>query len=154
MFNLCDSRYTECMKVFLSHSSTYYRDDRDLIRKITDELKRAGMDVWDDSVEVLPGDNWAQLTSQALEESQAMVVLFTPESLDSKWIKWNIGFALGNISYDHRLVPVLIGDPNRFSQENLPFPWIFQHLKVVNIPDQGKNDENIKQIADAIKAAA
>lgn len=142
------------MKVFLSHSSTYYRDDRDLIRKITDELKRAGMDVWDDSVEVLPGDNWAQLTSQALEESQAMVVLFTPESLDSKWIKWNIGFALGNISYDHRLVPVLIGDPNRFSQENLPFPWIFHHLKVVNIPDHGKNEENIKQIADAIKAAA
>lgn len=112
------------------------------------------MDVWDDSVEVLPGDNWAQLTSQALEESQAMVVLFTPESLDSKWIKWNIGFALGNISYDHRLVPVLIGDPNRFSQENLPFPWIFRNLKVVHIPDHGKNDENIKQIADAIKAAA
>jgi hypothetical protein len=142
------------MKVFLSHSSNYSydRDDRDLIRKITDELKRAGMDVWDDSIEVLPGDNWAQLTSQALEESQAMVVLLTPESADSKWIKWNIGFALGNISYKNRLIPVLVGDPNRFSKEQIP--WIFKHLKVINLLDQGKNDENIKQIADAIKEAA
>ena len=140
------------MKVFLSHSSNYYRDDRDLIRKITDELKRAGMDVWDDSVEVLPGDNWAQLTSQALEESQAMVVLLTPESIDSKWINWNIGFALGNISYKKRLIPVLVGDPNRFSKEQIP--WIFKHLKVINVPENGKNDENIKQIAEAIKEAA
>lgn len=141
------------MKVFLSHSSNY-EDNRDLIQKITDELTRAGMEVWDDTREIYLSDNWAQKTSQALEESEAMVVLLTPDSVDSKWINWNIGFALGNISYDHRLVPVLVGDPDRFSQENLPFPWIYQHLKVINIPDHTKNDENIKQIADAIKEAA
>ena len=140
------------MKVFLSHSSTYYRDDRDLIRKITDELKRAGMDVWDDSVEVLPGDNWAQVTSQALEESQAMVVLLTPESADSKWLHWDIEFALGNVAYKNRLIPVLIGDPNKFSPESIP--WIFKHLKVINLPDPVKNDENIKLIAEAIKQTA
>ena len=138
------------MKVFLSHSS----NDRDLLQKITDEPTQAGMEVWDDTREIYPSDNWAQVTSQALEESQAMVVLFTPESIDSKWIKWSIGFALGNISYDHRLVPVLVGDPNRFTKENMPYPWIFRNLKVVNLPDHRKNDENIKQIADAIKAAA
>ncbi|HEY0762657.1 MAG TPA: TIR domain-containing protein [Pyrinomonadaceae bacterium] len=136
------------MQVFLSHSSK----DRDLIRKITDELKRAGMDVWDDTREIWSGDNWAQMTSQALEESQAMVVLLTPESMDTKWIKWNIGFALGNIAYERRLIPVLVGDPNQFSKEQIP--WIFKHLKVINLPDNGKNDENIKQIADALKAAA
>jgi len=136
------------MQVFLSHSSK----DRDLIRRISDELRRAGLDVWDDSIEVLPGDNWAQMTSQALEESQAMVVLLTPESIDSKWIKWDIQFALGNISYNKRLIPVLIGDPNRFSKEQIP--WIFKHLKVINLPDHVQNDENIRQIADAIKEAA
>ena len=141
------------MKVFLSHPSNYRydKDDSDLIQKITDELKRAGMDVWDDSVEVLPGDNWAQLTSQALEESQAMVVLLTPESIDSKWINWNIGFALGNISYKHRLIPVLVGDPKRFEQK---IPAAFRYLKVINLSDNGKNDENIREIAEAIKQAA
>lgn len=141
------------MKVFLSHSNSY-RDDRELIQKITDELTRAGMEVWDDTRQIYPGDNWAQATSQALEESQAMVVLLTPESIDSKWIKWSIGFALRNISYDHRLVPVLVGDPTLFSLENMPFSWVFKQLKVINVPDHGKNDENIKQIADAIKEAA
>ena len=136
------------MKVFLSHSS----DDRDLLRKITDELKRAGMEVWDDTREIYPGDNWAQVTSQALEESQAMVVLLTPESIGSKWIKWDIQYALGNISYNQRLIPVLLGDPKRYSKEQIP--WIFKHLKVINLPDHEKNDENIKQIADAIKEAA
>lgn len=138
------------MKVFLSHSS----NDRDLIQKITDELTREGMEVWDDTREIYLSDNWAQMTSQALEESEAMVVLFTPESIDSKWIKWSIGFALGNISYDHRLVPVLVGDPDRFPEEDLPFPWIFENLKVINLPDHRENDENIKQIAEVIKEAA
>jgi TIR domain len=141
------------MKVFLSHSSNE-EENRDLIQKITDELTRAGMEVWDDTREIYPSDNWAQVTSQALEESQAMVVLLTPESIDSKWIKWSIGFALGNIAYKRRLVPVLVGDPNRFAQDNLPYPWIFRNLRVINLPDHGKNDENIKQIAEVIKAAA
>jgi TIR domain len=139
------------MKVFLSHSNDY-EDDRDLIQKITDELTRAGMEVWDDTQEIYPSDNWAKITSQALEESQAMVVILTPESIDSKWIKWDIEFALTNGSYKHRLIPVLVGDPSRFSEESIP--WIFKHLKVINLPDHDKNDENIKQIAEAIRQAA
>lgn len=152
MFNHVVNGYTERMKVFLSHSSDYYRDDRDLIRKITDELKRAGMDVWDDSVEVLPGDNWAQLTSQALEESQAMVVLLTPESIDSKWIRWDLEFAASNVSYKNRVVSVLVGDPDKFVEEKIP--GLLNYLKVISLPDNGSNDENIRQIAEALKQAA
>lgn len=138
------------MKVFLSHSSSD-SDDRELIQKITDELTRSGMEVWDDTREIYPGDNWAQVTSQALEESQAMVVLLTPESLDSKWIMWDIGFAMVNVSYKHRLIPVLVGDPDRFENR---VPAVFSYLKVINLPENGKNDEEIRQIAEAIKQAA
>ena len=136
------------MKVFLSHLST----NKDLVRKISDELKKWDMDLWDDTYEIYPGDNWAQVTSQALEESQAMIVLLTPESLDSKWINWAIDFALSNAAYKHRLIPVLVGDPNSFEREKIP--WIFKHLKVVTLTDNGKNDEDIRQIAEALKQAA
>jgi len=135
------------MKVFLSHLGT----DKDLVQKISDELKKWGMELWDDTYEIYPGDNWAQVTSQALEESQAMIVLLTPESLESKWIMWDIEFALVNVSYKHRLIPVLIGDPDRFKEK---IPAVFRYLKVINLPDNGKNDENIRQIAEAIKQAA
>jgi len=139
------------MKVFLSRSGDY-TDNRDLIQKITEELTKSGLDVWDDNDQIYPGDNWAQKTSQALEESQAMVVLLTPESLDSKWIRWDIQFAMFNVSYRDRLIPVMVGDPNRFDPEKLP--WIFRNLKVINLSDNGNNAENIKQIAEAIKQAA
>src|SRR5215510_11151164 len=99
------------MKVFLSHSNSY-SDDRDLIQKITDELTRAGMEVWNDTQEIYPSDNWAKVTSQALEDSQAMVVLLTPESIDSKWIRWDLEFAASNVSYENRVISVLVGDPD------------------------------------------
>lgn len=139
------------MKVFLSHSSSY-TDNRDLIQKITDELTRAGMEVWDDTREIYPSDNWAQVTSQALEESQAMVVLLTPESIDSKWIRWDLEFAAANVSYKNRVISVLVGDPDKFVEEKIP--GLLNYLKVINLPDNGSNDENIRQIAEAIKQAA
>ena len=139
------------MQVFLSHSSSD-RDNRALIQKITDELRQSGMEVWDDTREIYPGDNWAQVTSQALEESQAMVVLLTPESLDSKWIRWDLAFAASNVSYKNRVVSVLVGDPDKFVEEKIP--GLLNYLKVISLPDNGSNDENIRQIAEALKQAA
>ncbi|HXS00719.1 MAG TPA: toll/interleukin-1 receptor domain-containing protein [Pyrinomonadaceae bacterium] len=136
------------MKVFLSHLST----DKDLVRKISDELKKWGMDLWDDTYEIYPGDNWAQVTSQALQESQAMVVLLTPESLDSKWIMWDLEFAAANVSYRNRVISVLVGDPDKFVEEKIP--GLLNYFKVINLPDNGSNDEKIRQIAEAIKQAA
>lgn len=135
------------MKVFISHSSK----DKNLVRRIADALEASGMDVWDDS-EILPGENWAEKIAKALEESQAMVVLLTPESLSSEQVLREVGYALGKIEYNKRLIPVFIGDPQKFSKQNIP--WIFQHLKTIYLPEQGKNEENLKQIAEAIKEAA
>ena len=66
------------MKVFISHSN----ETRALAQKVGEALKRAGWEVWND-LEILPGDNWAAKIGQALESSQAMVVLLTPEALNS-----------------------------------------------------------------------
>lgn len=136
------------MKVFISHSSK----DIDLVRRIADGLKESGMDVWDDTREILPGENWAEKIAKALEESQAMVVLLTPDSLNSKWMEWEIEYALGKMAYNNRLIPVLIGEPREFQRQNIP--WIFRHLKMIYLPEQGRNKESIKQIAEAIQEAA
>ena len=66
------------MKVFISHS----HETRALAKKVGESLKRAGLDVWTEQ-EILPGDNWAEKIGQGLASSQAMVVLLTPEALNS-----------------------------------------------------------------------
>jgi hypothetical protein len=135
------------MQVFISHSSK----DEELVRSIADALKEAGMEVWDDR-EILPGENWAAKTAEALEESQAMVVLLTPDALNSKSMEWEVEYALGKMAYNKRVVPVLVGDPQEFQRHNIP--WIFKHLKMIYLPGQGQNKESIKQIAEAIQEAA
>jgi hypothetical protein len=135
------------MKVFISHSIK----DKESVRRIVDVLKESGMDVWDDTREILPGENWAEKIAKALEESQAMVVLLTPDGLNEK-MKWEIDFALGRMAYNKRLIPVLIGDPHQFQDQNVP--WIFRHLKMIYLPEAGKDKESIRQIAEAIREAA
>ena len=69
------------MKVFISHAHT----DEPLVNKVAAVLKDAGLEVWDDTREIMPGDNWAHKVAQALQESEAMVILLTPDALRSRW---------------------------------------------------------------------
>jgi predicted nucleotide-binding protein len=71
------------MKVFISHS----HETKSLAKKLGEALKRAGLESWNHEQEILPGDNWAQKIAQALEESEAMVVLLSPDSLDSTLVR-------------------------------------------------------------------
>ncbi len=64
------------MQVFISYAAA----DEVLARGLSETLRKSGLDVWD-RTEILPGENWAEKVSKALRESQAMVVLLTPNSL-------------------------------------------------------------------------
>ncbi|MBL7094195.1 toll/interleukin-1 receptor domain-containing protein [candidate division KSB1 bacterium] len=131
------------MKVFISHS---YKNES-LAQKIAEILKKAGLDVWDGR-EILPGDNWADKVSHALNESDAMVVLLTSDSLKSRSVRHEIEFALGEKRFRRRLIPVLVGSPDKFSGED--FPWILNHLKTVKLTESENNEEDLKQITQAL----
>ncbi|HSS21811.1 MAG TPA: toll/interleukin-1 receptor domain-containing protein [Pyrinomonadaceae bacterium] len=134
------------MKVFISHS----HEDRALARRVGDALRRTGLEVWDDE-EILPGDNPAQEIAHALEESQAMVVLLTPSTVNSTWVRREIEYALGSKSFKNRLVPVLVGSDD-FPAESIP--WILRHLNVIKLPAYGRQEEGINRIAEAVQAVA
>ena len=61
------------LRVFLSYADR----DRPLAEVLVRDLNDAGFNVWSDH-EVLPGDNWARKVADALEESEAMVVIVSP----------------------------------------------------------------------------
>jgi hypothetical protein len=136
------------MKVFISHS----HETRALAEKVGEALEQAGLEAWNHEQEILPGDNWAKKIAQALEESQAMVVLLSPDSLDSTMVRREIEYALSSKHFKNRLIPVLVG-----SEEDLPLeklPWILSHLNVIKLPAYGKQEEGIHRITQALQAVA
>ena len=134
------------MKVFITHS----HGNRPLVRQVVKTLKQAGLDVWDDEYDTYPSDNWAKVTGEALEQSDAMVVLITPDALDSVIVSRDIGFALSNIQFAYRVVPVLVGVEHSVASEKLG--WIMHHLDSIVIPVSDGQAQGIEQITHALQA--
>ena len=105
------------MQVFISYSHS----DSPLAARVSAALRKTGLNVWDPEVHLLPGDNWPAQVGRALEESDAMVVLLTPNSVSSPHVRAEMAYALGSKSYSNRLIPVAVG-----GREQLPtgeIPW-------------------------------
>ena len=136
------------MKVFISHSHS----DAPLAATISKRLQEKGFDVWDPDLHLLPGDNWAAEIARALDESQAMVVLLTPNSVTSSNVKREIEYALGSKNYRNRLIPVVIGGRERISSKEIP--WIIRRLRLFEVDDAGHRDSQIEQIANQIRSHA
>ncbi len=108
------------MRIFISHSSTDAHTARNLARVLT----RVGFQVWSPKEMILPGDNWARKAGEALEESDLMVALVTPNALASESVTQEIQYALTSEQYRGRLVPVFIGSLPETSE----MPWILRKL--------------------------
>ncbi len=129
------------MQVFLS----YDRADGAFAKALSSELTRRGLSVWSGEEEVLPGDNWALQVGEALKRSKAMVVLVSPESMRSGWVRREIEYALGDLHYEGRLFPVLVRPTD-------DVPWILRELKMLSAR-QGAAKIS-ESIADTIKQVA
>lgn len=134
------------MKVFLSYS----HEDRDLAHRVAVSLSEAGLTVWDPAIELLPGDPWARKIDQALEESDAMVVLLTPRAIDSPWVRREIEYALGEVRFENKLIPVLVDSQSELLADKIP--WILRRLKLVELSQDDPHGP--RQIARVLLEAA
>jgi hypothetical protein len=127
------------MKVFISHHSS----DADWAREIAKSLNEAGFETWADD-RVLPGDNFASLIGEALESSNAMVVLVSPESMKSTWVLNEIGFAIGSEKYKDRLIPVMVRPTDRT-------PTVFKKLPNIKGIDAASPESVAKRIISRLQ---
>lgn len=134
------------MRVFISHAF----GDAELAQRVGRALREAGFEVWNATTDILPGDNWGKELGAALEESDAMVVLPTPESVHAQNVSYELSYALGNEAYKGRVIPVIAAPPERLSPDEIP--WILKRFRVVQFADQ--DEEGLKQIAQALAEAA
>lgn len=88
--------------VFLSYS----RKDIAAMRVVQDILHDAGFAVWtDEGLE--PGTpSWQEAIAEAISQAGALVVILSPNSHASQWVKNEIGFAQVR---DKAVIPLLIG---------------------------------------------
>jgi hypothetical protein len=68
--------------IFLSYS----RKDVELMRRVRDDLRSAGLRVWTDEA-LEPGtSSWKKAIEEAIEGARAVVVLLSPDSKKSEWV--------------------------------------------------------------------
>lgn len=131
------------MKVFISHAEK----DRDFARELASTLSAAGFETWFDNL-VVPGENIHQAFAQALERSQAMIVLLSPDSMESEWVRAEIQYALGSRDYQGRIIPVLL-------QPTEQIPWILKKFSIIpaTTDEPGARDRLADEVIDRLRAA-
>ena len=122
-------------KIFLS----YARADREPARKLAHHLREAGFRVWDPDFEILPGSDWTSALKNALKTSKALVVLISPDAIESRSVSHEIEYALGAEHLRHRLIPV-------FLRPTKEAPWILQKLRPVRYENPTKTGQRIVEL--------
>ena len=88
-------------KVFISYSRTDTRVTSALAR----DLQQAGVDVWMDREDISVGERWSTAIQHALDESDAMVLVLSPDSMESDNVEDEFTFFLDN---KKPIVPVMV----------------------------------------------
>jgi adenylate cyclase len=65
---------------------SYSRHDKELVAPVVAALEGEGWSVWWDP-EIAPGEEFDALISRELENARSLVVVWTPTSVDSRWVR-------------------------------------------------------------------
>jgi hypothetical protein len=90
--------------VFLSHNSR----DKPWVIRLKSSLETLGIKVWLDKDEIRPGDLFAKALEKGIEESKAVALVISPESMQSGWVENEYYSALRLATRGQlQLIPVL-----------------------------------------------
>ncbi|MGZ9235114.1 MAG: TIR domain-containing protein, partial [Anaerolineales bacterium] len=85
---------------------SYSREDANLQRRMAAELRGRGINVWVDVENLIPGSPaWEREIERSIRGAAGIIVLLSPGSHNSEWVRREISFAEQN---EKRIFPVLI----------------------------------------------
>jgi hypothetical protein len=121
-------------KLFISYS----RKDIGFVRKLAGDLEKAGYDVWWDLTDLRGGDDWLRVIPAAIESSEHFIVVLSPNSAVSDWVKKEYTQAL---SSGKKIIPLMLG------RSSVPFA-----LNTINYVDFTSDDyaANLQNLLDAL----
>ncbi len=86
--------------IFISYS----HEDTDLVRDMVSALEAEGFSVWWDHT-IPPGKTWDYVTARGIKEAKACIIVWTPHSVISDWVKEEATLAKEGGKY----LPVQVG---------------------------------------------
>ena len=85
---------------------SYSREDANLQQRIVAELRERGINIWVDIENLIPGSPaWEREIERSIRGAEGIIVLLSPDSNNSEWVRREISFAEQN---EKRIFPVLI----------------------------------------------
>jgi hypothetical protein len=112
-------------------------------RQLADRLTRGGFTVWLSEEEIAPGDNWAKKIGKALDDSELMVILLSPDALEADGLRQDIEFALGSKKYAGRVFSVFVGPALHADRD---MPWILLKLPHCQVASPRDFGDVVKEI--------
>ena len=96
--------------ILLSYSS----EDKPWVSEFLATLKGAGIENWFDASDLNPGERWQEKILEALRDSEPLVFVLSPNSIESPWTFFEIGAAVADRK---RIIPIITED---FDLSKLP----------------------------------
>ncbi len=100
---------------------SYSRNDSDFVLSLTHKLRASGARVWLDQLDIQPGMAWDETIAEALQDSDALLLVLSKASVDSKNVNDEYSYALDE---GKTVVPVLL--------EECEIPFRLRRLQYVD----------------------
>jgi len=121
-------------RIFISYS----RKDLDFVRKLAGDLETAGYDVWWDITDLRGGDDWPRMIPAAIESSDFVIVVLSPNAVTSEWVEKEYTQAL---EFHKKIIPIML------ARSSVPFA--LNTINYVNF-STGEYADNFKNLLTAL----
>ena len=95
-------------RVFISHST----NDKEFVYKLSNDLRRAGIRIWRDDIEIKVGDSIVSGINEGLAACDSFIVVLSRNSVPSTWVKreMDAAFVREASGASIRILPVRLDD--------------------------------------------
>src|SRR5437868_5361640 len=126
--------------IFISYS----HQDAAWMTRLSDDLRATGLTIWSD-ISLNPGtESWRKSIEDAIDEAGCLVVIFSPDAKESKWVTAELDYA---ITQRKPIFPVLArGD------EHDAVPFGFSTAQWIDIRESSRYPLEIPKLAEAVRS--
>lgn len=111
-------------EIFLSHSSL----DRVFTDDLAVVLRRHGLSVWYSQKNIVGAQQWQDEIGAALRRCDWFMVILSPQSVASMWVKRELSYALQKNRFENKIVPI-IHQPSDYEE----LSWTLSSFQMVDL---------------------